>query len=90
MNGGISVSVKRGDVLVFSSLIMHRSGPNTTDRNRRAWIIQYCPSHARSALSDTLLDDRLRVAEGGEWLDEPRRDREFDLLAVLANYQTDQ
>ena len=83
---GVPVPVKRGDVLVFSSLIMHRSGPNTTDRPRRAWIIQFCPRHARSALSGKLLDDRLLVAENGGWLDEPVREREFDLLAVLANY----
>jgi len=85
----ISVPVRKGSVLVFSSLIMHRSGPNTSGRNRRAWIIQYCPAHARSVLSGKLLDDRLRVAADGTWLDEPVRDRDFDLLSVLANYSTD-
>lgn len=83
---GVPVPVRRGDVLVFSSLIMHRSGPNTTDRHRRAWIIQFCPGHARSALSGNLLDDRLLVARNGEWLDEAVRERDFDLVAVLANY----
>jgi ectoine hydroxylase-related dioxygenase (phytanoyl-CoA dioxygenase family) len=87
---GIDVSVAKGAVLVFSSLLMHRSGPNTTtDRDRRAWIIQYCPADARSALSGRVLDDRLRVAADGEWLDQPYRDRDFDLLAVLANYHSD-
>jgi phytanoyl-CoA hydroxylase len=83
---GVPVEVRRGSVLVFSSLIMHRSGPNTTDRNRRAWIIQYCSAGAQSALSGRLLDDRLLLADGGEWFDEPVRQREFDLVAVLANY----
>jgi phytanoyl-CoA hydroxylase len=83
---GVAVPVRRGDVLVFSSLVLHRSGPNTTDRPRRAWILQYCPEHARSALSGKPLDDRLLVAADGEWLEEPRRDRAFDLLSVLANY----
>jgi phytanoyl-CoA hydroxylase len=83
---GVPVPVHRGDVLVFSSLIMHRSGPNTTDRHRRAWIIQYCSAAARSALSGKLLDDRLLVARDGGWLDEPVRQREFDLVSVLANY----
>jgi ectoine hydroxylase-related dioxygenase (phytanoyl-CoA dioxygenase family) len=87
---GVAVSVAKGAVLVFSSLIMHRSGPNTTaDRERRAWIIQYCPADARSALSKRPLDDRLRVAAGGGWLAEPYRDRDIDLLAMLANYHTD-
>ena len=83
---GVAVPVHRGDVLVFSSLIMHRSGPNVTDRQRRAWIIQFSPAHARSALSGKLLDDRLLVARDGEWFAEPVREREFDLMSVLANY----
>jgi hypothetical protein len=74
-------------VLLFSSLIMHRSGPNITDRPRRAWIIQYCPAHARSALSGKPLDDRLLVCREGEWLDEPYRDRDVDLVSMLANYE---
>ena len=83
---GVPVPVRRGSVLVFSSLLMHRSGPNTTDRPRRAWIIQYCSAAARSKLSGTLLDDRLLCASDGRWFDEPVREREFDLVAVLANY----
>jgi phytanoyl-CoA hydroxylase len=83
---GVPVPVRRGSVLVFSSLLMHRSGPNTTDRPRRAWIIQFCGAGARSALSRTLLDDRLLCARDGQWFDEPVREREFDLVAVLANY----
>jgi ectoine hydroxylase-related dioxygenase (phytanoyl-CoA dioxygenase family) len=83
---GVAVPVARGSVLVFSSLLMHRSGPNVTDRPRRAWIIQYCSAAATSALSGRLLDDRLLCADGGAWLDEPVRQRDFDLLAVLANY----
>ena len=83
---GVAIPVPKGSVLVFSSLVMHRSGPNTSGRHRRAWIIQYCPAHARSALSGRVLDDRLLVARNGEWLDEPVREREFDLVSVLANY----
>lgn len=83
---GVPVAVSRGSVLVFSSLLMHRSGPNTTDRPRRAWIIQFCGASARSALSGRVLDDRLLCARDGRWLDEPVREREFDLAAVLANY----
>jgi hypothetical protein len=83
---GVAVPVARGSVLVFSSLLMHRSGPNVTDRPRRAWILQYCSAAAASALSGRLLDDRLLCATDGGWLDEPIRERDFDLLAVLANY----
>ncbi|MER3452778.1 MAG: hypothetical protein C4344_03675 [Acidimicrobiia bacterium] len=87
--GGVPVPVRRGDVLVFSSLLMHRSGPNVSGRDRRAWIIQFCVAHARSLLSGRALDDRLLVAEAGCWLAQPRRERPFDLAAVLANYQRD-
>jgi phytanoyl-CoA hydroxylase len=83
---GVAVPVPKGSVLVFSSLMLHRSGPNTTGQPRRAWIIQFCPAHAHSALSGKLLDDRLLVAEDGAWLEEPVRQREFDLVSVLANY----
>lgn len=83
---GRPVPVRRGDVLVFSSLLLHRSGPNTTDRPRRAWILQYCVASAVSALSGKPLDDRLLVARGGRWLDAPARERELDLVAILANY----
>ncbi len=83
---GVAVPVARGSVLVFSSLLMHRSGPNVTDRPRRAWTIQYCSAAATSALSGRVLDDRLLCAAEGAWLDEPVRQRDFDLLAVLANY----
>lgn len=83
---GVAVPVRRGSVLAFSSLLMHRSGPNNTDRRRLAWILQYCGAEARSALSDRVLDDRLRCSVDGAWLDEPFRDRDFDLAAVLANY----
>ncbi|MGH9138224.1 MAG: phytanoyl-CoA dioxygenase family protein [Acidimicrobiales bacterium] len=83
---GVAVPVPRGSVLVFSSLLLHRSGPNTTARPRRAWIIQYCRASARSALSGRLLDDRLLCARNGQWLAQPERQRDFDLAAVLANY----
>jgi len=83
---GVAVPVRRGSVLVFSSLLMHRSGPNTSDRQRRAWILQYCSAAATSALSGRLLDDRLLCGQDGEWLAEPVRQRDFDLLAVLGSY----
>jgi phytanoyl-CoA hydroxylase len=86
---GVAVSVSKGSVLVFSSLLMHRSGPNTTDRYRRAWILQYCSAHARHGRTGELLDDRLLVAAEGRWLDEPVRERDIDLLNVFRNHERD-
>jgi phytanoyl-CoA hydroxylase len=83
---GLAVPVQRGDVLVFSSLIMHRSGPNTTDRYRRAWILQYCVAHAIHGITEELLDDRLLLSRDGEWLDEPVRQRPIDMKEIIRNY----
>ena len=83
---GVPVPVPRGSVLAFSSLLLHRSGPNSTGRRRLAWILQYCGATARSALSGRVLDDRLRLSRDGVWLGTPERERDFDLMAVLANY----
>src|SRR5438552_3079535 len=43
---GIPVPLKRGQAAIFSSLLLHSSGPNTTDGPRRAYVIQYAPTHA--------------------------------------------
>lgn len=83
---GLPVPVPRGGVLVFSSLLMHRSGPNRSDRHRRAWILQFCVADARNAATGRPLDDRLLVMSGGTWLDEPVRERELDLAEVYATY----
>jgi ectoine hydroxylase-related dioxygenase (phytanoyl-CoA dioxygenase family) len=38
---GIPVIVKAGGIAVFSSVCFHRSGPNRTEKPRRAYIAQY-------------------------------------------------
>jgi len=38
---GIPVVVPKGSVAVFSSLTFHRSGPNRTEKMRRAYVTQY-------------------------------------------------
>ena len=41
-NGALPVEMRGGEVAVFSSLLLHRSGPNTSrDRPRRAYVPQY-------------------------------------------------
>ena len=40
---GIPAIVPAGSLVVFSSLTFHRSGFNTTDRMRRAYVTQYSP-----------------------------------------------
>ncbi|MDJ0637585.1 MAG: phytanoyl-CoA dioxygenase family protein [Paracoccaceae bacterium] len=38
---GLPMECTAGTVVAFSSITLHRSGPNTTDRPRRAYIAQY-------------------------------------------------
>jgi ectoine hydroxylase-related dioxygenase (phytanoyl-CoA dioxygenase family) len=42
----IPVPARAGDIVVFSSLTPHRTGPNLTDRTRKAYILQYAPDGA--------------------------------------------
>jgi len=44
--GAVAVPAKAGDIVVFSSLTPHRTGPNLTDTARKAYILQYAPDGA--------------------------------------------
>ena len=37
-----------GDIVVFSSLTPHLTGPNTTEQVRKAYILQYAPAGAHA------------------------------------------
>ena len=39
--GAVPIPAKAGDVVVFSSLTPHRTGPNLTDGERKAYILQF-------------------------------------------------
>jgi ectoine hydroxylase-related dioxygenase (phytanoyl-CoA dioxygenase family) len=38
---GVPMTAPAGSIVVFSSVVLHRSGPNTTDRLRRVYLAQY-------------------------------------------------
>ena len=67
---GLPMTAPAGSIVVFSSVVMHRSGPNMTDRNRRVYIAQYS-KEIINAKNDTVpagsfehfLDDGRIVAE---------------------------
>jgi len=42
-NPGIPAIVPAGSIVVFSSYVFHRSGPNLTDKMRRIFLAQYSP-----------------------------------------------
>ena len=43
LEGAVAAPVKSGDIVVFSSLTPHRTGPNLTSETRRSYILQYAP-----------------------------------------------
>jgi ectoine hydroxylase-related dioxygenase (phytanoyl-CoA dioxygenase family) len=38
---GVPMTAPAGSIVVFSSVVMHRSGPNMTDRMRRVYLAHY-------------------------------------------------
>ena len=82
---GEPVELDAGDVLVFSSLTMHRSGPNRSQLPRRTWIIQFCDAASHHRVTKVPFDDRLLVARNNEIVAEPYRERDIDLAALLAS-----
>jgi ectoine hydroxylase-related dioxygenase (phytanoyl-CoA dioxygenase family) len=50
--GPVSAPVRKGGVVVFSSLTPHMTGPNLTDDLRKTYIVQYAPDGA-SAITVT-------------------------------------
>ncbi|HEX7946686.1 MAG TPA: phytanoyl-CoA dioxygenase family protein [Phenylobacterium sp.] len=52
VQGAVPAPAKAGDIVVFSSLAPHRTGPNLTDQVRKAYILQYAPAGAYVKLPD--------------------------------------
>lgn len=46
---GDPVEVKAGSIVAFTSVTLHRSGPNTTDQMRRVYLAQYSSEPIRKA-----------------------------------------
>jgi phytanoyl-CoA hydroxylase len=51
--GAVSVAARAGDIVVFSSLTPHRTGPNLTGSTRKAYILQYAHDGAVRWADDT-------------------------------------
>jgi len=57
--GEVAAPVRAGDMVVFSSLTPHKTGPNRTENIRKALIIQFIPEGAlrKDQTGDVTLDD---------------------------------
>ena len=65
---GLRVPVKGGSMAVFSSLTMHKSGPNSTQGTRKAYVIQYSHAGLKNACTGEVLPDKIPVARDGNSL----------------------
>lgn len=46
---GIPMTARAGSIVCFSSVVIHRSGPNRTDKLRRVFLAQYCSEIIRQS-----------------------------------------
>jgi phytanoyl-CoA hydroxylase len=71
---------KCGDLLLFSSYLVHQTVGNVTaDRQRRAWVVQYCRGDQRNEDTGEVYDDRAWVVQAGMAVAEPWSERPFEL-----------
>ena len=66
LDPGVPVPIRKGGMAVFSSLLLHKSGPNLTPSDvRKAYIMQYCLANTRDARTGKPFEDRILVAQNG-------------------------
>jgi hypothetical protein len=82
----VPLDARAGDLLVFSSLLVHQTvGNRTADRHRRSWVLQYARADARNEDTGEVYDDRAWVVQAGEIVAEPWSERRMDLRARHAD-----
>ena len=67
---GIPAVVPAGSLVVFTSVSFHRSGPNTTDKMRRAYVTQYSPELIFKPGTQELMHLGVPFLKGGKRLRE--------------------
>jgi phytanoyl-CoA hydroxylase len=70
----LAVPVREGSIVVFSSLMPHRTGPNVTAGVRKSYILQYAPDGARVVQTNAACDApdrRYLILKNGECVPPP-------------------
>jgi len=62
---GIPVPISKGSMIVFWSLVLHKSGPNVSNGVRKAYIIQYSKAGLRRVDSGELIEGLFPVTRDG-------------------------
>ena len=65
LDQGVLVPVGAGSMAVFWSLTMHKSGPNLSRGERKAFVIQYAHAGLRSAVTGELVPGLMPLARDG-------------------------
>ncbi len=79
-SSAVPLDARAGDLLVFSSLLVHQTVGNTSpDRDRRAWVIQYCRADQHNEDTGEVYDDRAWAVRGGVFADRLESERPFEL-----------
>ncbi|NNL66241.1 MAG: phytanoyl-CoA dioxygenase family protein [Myxococcales bacterium] len=82
----VALDARAGDLLVFSSLLVHQTvGNHTSDRHRRSWVLQYAPADLRNETTGEVYDDREWVLKDGAIVAEPWSERRLTLGARSAD-----
>ena len=74
------LDAKAGDLLFFSSRLVHRTGGNSSRGDqRRAWVVQYCRADHVNEITGESYDNRPWVLRDGEYAKTLTSERPFDL-----------
>lgn len=68
---GTPATLGAGSLACFSSTLLHRSGPNTTARDRRVYVAQYSAAPLRSPDGTSLWVHAIPLLEGGRLVADP-------------------
>jgi ectoine hydroxylase-related dioxygenase (phytanoyl-CoA dioxygenase family) len=63
---GLIVEAKAGDIVAFSSLLLHATGANRTDRARRVFLAQYTPEAMLNPGTKQLRRNAIALLQNGE------------------------
>lgn len=68
-SNAIPVPMKAGQIAIFSSLTLHKSGPNTSTTTRKGYVPQYHVPGVVAALDGKPFGDQLPVLRNGQRVD---------------------
>ncbi|GGD58339.1 phytanoyl-CoA dioxygenase family protein [Paenibacillus nasutitermitis] len=63
---GEPVELKKGSMVVFHSLLFHRSTPNRSQATRKAYVIQYSVDGAKNPTNDSIFRNGPLIAKDGK------------------------